>query len=318
MIEVKGRINGGARRSVVNFKANPELNACVKQLDGAAFSSREANLALFRNWLSQRKYSVNTIKVYLDALRIFFRFFEGKEIQSLSNHDFQFFISEYIIKQHLSASYQNQVVNAMKLYCVRMAGMQMDFAHLIRPRRPQLLPNVLSKKEVKLILFASSNLKHRAMLCLLYSCGLRCGELLNLRLEHIDEQQMSVVVMKPSSNHVRYVPLSNKVLKILKVYCADAQPKKWLFEGKRVGEMYDARSLQLVMKRCVEKVKIERAVNLNWLRHSYAFHLLEAGTDVKYVQQLMGHGSSKTTEVYQLLSKREVGKIASPFDLLGI
>ena len=185
-----------------------------------------------------------------------------------------------------------------------------------RLKRAHLLPNVLSKEEVCLILSAQRNLKHRAMLSLIYSCGLRRGELLNLKLEDIDSKRGLVIIRMAKGKKDRVTPLSEKVLVMLREYFRAYHPKIWLFEGQRAGERYDERSLASVLKQALEKCKINKPVTLHWLRHSYATHLLESGTDLRYIQELLGHRSSRKTEIYTHVSNKELQRIISPFDSL--
>ena len=167
-----------------------------------------------------------------------------------------------------------------------------------------------------MILETPRNLKHKAMLSLIYSCGLRSGELLRLMPQHIDSKRGLVIIKQSKGRKDRIVPLSPKILELLRVYFKSYKPKKWLFEGQIEGEMYDERSLQLVLKQCLLRAKISKPVTLHWLRHSYATHLLESGTDLRYIQELLGHTSSKTTEIYTHVSNKELQRIISPFDTL--
>ncbi|MBL7831084.1 MAG: tyrosine-type recombinase/integrase, partial [Saprospiraceae bacterium] len=173
--------------------------------------------------------------------------------------------------------------------------------------------NVLSKEEIKRILEAPSNMKHRAMLVLVYSCGLRRSELLNLQKQDIDSNRMLVIVRKGKGAKDRIVPLSPRVLELLREYYKMFRPKKWLFEGQYGGQ-YSEKSLASVLKLAVEKAGISKPVSLHWLRHSFATHLLEKGTDLRYIQEMLGHNSSKTTEIYTHVSTKSLQKIQSPFD----
>jgi len=154
------------------------------------------------------------------------------------------------------------------------------------------------------------------MLSLIYSCGLRCSELLNLKPEHIDSKRGLVIIRQAKGRKDRIAPLSLKILDLLRQYFILFKPKQFLFEGQKLGEKYDERSLQLVLKQSIAKAKIIKPVTLHWLRHSFATHLLEAGTDLRYIQELLGHSSSKTTEIYTHVSNKDLQKITSPFDLL--
>ncbi len=270
----------------------------------------------FKRCLVSRRYSSNTIKTYVDALGQFLNFFPERTLISLTQEDVIAFNNDFIVKRNLSASYQNQVVNALKLFFSTIENKRMQIELIHRPKRTKLLPNVLSKEEIKLILTASSNLKHRAMLSMLYSCGLRCGEVLRLKPEHIDSNRFLVLVKQSKGRKDRIIPLSLKMLALLKEYYKSYRPSTWLFEGQKKGEPYDARSLQLVLKQSLAKANIKRPASLHWLRHSYATHLLENGTDLRYIQELLGHSSSRTTEIYTHVSNKELQRIQSPFDSL--
>jgi integrase/recombinase XerD len=154
------------------------------------------------------------------------------------------------------------------------------------------------------------------MLSLIYSCGLRCGELLALKPEHIDSKRGIVLIKQGKGKKDRIAPLSVKIVAILRNYYTLYKPKIYLFEGQEIGKPYDNRTLQQVLKQALVKAKISKPVTLHWLRHSYATHLLENGTDLRYIQEILGHKSSKTTEIYTHVSTKSVQKIISPFDSL--
>ncbi len=276
-------------------------------------SSRLEN---FKNWMLSRRYSESTISTYLDALKIFLKYYYSKAIADISNDDVIEFNNKYILANKLSSSYQNQVVNAIKLFYRTMQNTNMNAELIHRPKRSKLLPNVLSKEEVKAILDAHNNIKHKAMLSLIYSCGLRCGELLSLKPEHVDSKRNILIIKQSKGRKDRIAPLSRKIVDLLRVYHTACKPVVYLFEGQNKGEPYNAKSLQLVLKQSLEKTKINKPVSLHWLRHSYATHLLENGTDLRYIQEILGHSSSKTTEIYTHVSTKNIQKIISPFDYL--
>lgn len=190
--------------------------------------------------------------------------------------------------------------------------MEIDKIH--RPKRAKVLPNVLSKEEIKLILNAHSNIKHKMMLSLIYSCGLRRSELLNLKPLDIDSKRNIVIIRQAKGKKDRIAPLSPKILVMLRAYYIGYKPKTWLFEGQIENTKYDERSLSNVLKQALTKSNINKPVSLHWLRHSYATHLLESGTDLRYIQELLGHSSSKTTEIYTHVSTKSLQQIRSPFD----
>lgn len=272
------------------------------------------NLEEFERYLRIRRYSDSTIKTYKDALRIFFRFHSDKRIEEIDNTDLVRFNNEYIIHFRLSSSYQNQVINAVKTFFRQIQNYKLDVSVIQRPRREHLLPNVLSKEEVKRIINAQANIKHSTMLSMIYSCGLRRSELLNLRPSDIQSDRMVLLIRQGKGKKDRMVPLSHKILEMLRIYFKLYRPINWLFEGQVAGERYSEKSLESVLKQAIKKARIDKPVTLHWLRHSYATHLLESGTDLRYIQELLGHKSSKTTEIYTHVSTRSLQQIRSPFD----
>ncbi len=334
----------GESRIKVTFEKDTELIARIKKFDGARWSqqmiawhipdtpenrirfqlpslsdslpSNEGveQIERFKKWLRSKRYSESTIKTYADALKSFLVFYREKPIEEISNEDVIIYNNDYIIKNQLSASYQNQIVNAVKLFFSTIQNKKIDVDLIHRPKRGRVLPNVLSKEEVKAILGAHGNIKHKTMLSMIYSCGLRRSELLNLKFSDIDSKRGIVIIRQSKGKKDRIAPLSLKILAMLREYYITHKPKIWLFEGQDTGTQYSEKSLQSVLKQALQKVGITKPVSLHWLRHSYATHLLESGTDLRYIQELLGHRSSKTTEIYTHVSTKSIQQIKSPFD----
>jgi integrase/recombinase XerD len=268
----------------------------------------------FKKYLNTKRYSPNTIKTYTEALQVFLTFFNDKEVSKINNQDVVNFYSSYILEKNLSISYQNQIVNAVKLYFKTIKETAIIVEKIYRPKTQKLLPNVLSKEEIKKILYAHNNIKHKTMLSLIYSCGLRRSELINLKIHDINSDRNIVIIKQSKGKKDRIAPLSMGVLLMLREYYVTYKPLTYLFEGRENGTKYDERSLAEVLKQALEKAKIKKPVSLHWLRHSYATHLLESGTDLRYIQELLGHNSSKTTEIYTHVSTKNIQQIKSPFD----
>lgn len=301
----------------VSIIKNPPLEKRSKTFLSSEISSEASvKIKLFKQWMRSRRYSDNTILTYCDALLIFLRYYRDKSIYEISNEDLILFNNDYILHNKLSSSFQNQIINAIKLFFSTIENKKLNPELIHRPKRPKALPNVLSKEEVKMILEAHGNIKHKAMLSLIYSCGLRRNELLNLRLKDIDSKRGLVIVRQGKGRKDRIAPLSPKVLDLLREYFKAYKPKEWLFEGQGGKGQYDERSLALVLKQALIKSNINKPVSLHWLRHSFATHLLENGTDLRYIQEILGHSSSKTTEIYTHVSNKSIQKIVSPFDTL--
>ncbi len=270
----------------------------------------------FKYWMRSKRYSESTVRTYTDALKAFLRFYRNSPLEEISNKHLVRFNNEFILKHKLSASYQNQVINAIKLFFKTVENRSIDIDLIHRPKRAKLLPNVLSKEEVKLILNAHGNLKHRAMLSLVYSCGLRRSELLNLKLTDVDSKRNLLIIRQAKGRKDRVAPLSDKTIGLLRDYALAFKPKLWLFEGQEPNQQYTETSLAAVLKQALQKAGIQKPVSLHWLRHSYATHLLEAGTDLRYIQEILGHSRSTTTEIYTHVSTKSLQKVVSPFDTL--
>ncbi|MFN0189006.1 MAG: tyrosine-type recombinase/integrase [Bacteroidia bacterium] len=268
----------------------------------------------FTRWLQSKRYSGNTIKTYCDALIVFLRYFDSKEIGSITNEDVIHFNNDYILKNKYSSSYQNQVVNALKLFFKEIESKVIKIEEIHRPKKEHKLPNVLSKEEVKQLLKRTKNLKHKAMLSLIYSCGLRRSELLALKPEHIDSKRCVLLIRNAKGRKDRITPLPQMMIEMLRIYYLQYRPTLYLFEGQTKGEAYSERSLNLVFNQALQRGNIKRPATLHSLRHSYATHLLEAGTDLRYIQELLGHNSSRTTEIYTHVSTKNISAIISPIE----
>lgn len=274
----------------------------------------QEGLLQFERHIRSLRYSDNTVKSYSDALRVFLKFHNEKKASELTEGDIIAFNHDYIIRNGLSISYQNQAINAIKHYLHIIDSRKVDPELILRPKREKKLPNVLSKEEVKAILESLYNTKHRLMLILIYACGLRRSELLGLRLTDLDKDRGVVMIRQSKGKKDRIVPMSPRLFELSREYYKQYRPQRWLFEGMTKGERYDERSLASVFKKALEAAKVNKPATLHWLRHSYATHLLESGTDLRYIQELLGHSSSKTTEIYTHVSIRSIQQIRSPFD----
>lgn len=336
----------GQDRIAIYFSYNANLLAKVRQIDGAKWSQTlrcwhipstpetrslfklnvndvplphsefHSYMDTFTNWLKSKRYSANTIKTYTEALQVFFSYYQGRSPLEISNDDIIAFNNRYILARKLSSSYQNQFVNAIKLFyrCTEFRNLDLDLIH--RPKRVRTLPNVLSKQEVKSLLDSCKNVKHKMMLSLIYACGLRRSELLHLEPRDILSDRNLLHIRNSKGNKDRVVPLPFSIIEQLRAYYKSYRPAQYLFEGQKKGERYSEKSLQLVFKQSLVRAKIQKPATLHWLRHSYATHLLESGTDLRYIQELLGHKSSRTTEIYTHVSTNQLQNIRSPFDSL--
>ena len=205
------------------------------------------------------------------------------------------------------------LINAIKFYYEVVKEMPNRFYSVERPRKEFKLPKVISKEEVKRIIANTNNIKHKCIVSLLYSAGLRRGELLNLKMEDIDSKRMLIRVNSGKGNKDRFTLLSENVLNDLRTYYLKHKPQKWLFEGLK-GLQYSAGSVKEIINNAAIKAGIKKDVSPHMLRHSFATHLLENGTDLRYIQTLLGHSSSKTTEIYTHIAVSSFNLIKNPLD----
>ena len=293
----------------------PENRRAFKlELEVQLSENHQRRIDAFTLWLRSRRYSENTVKVYIDCMRVFLKFYNDRDALDLTDSDVIHFNNEYILEGKLSSSYQNQAVNAIKLFYSRLEHRRMDMELIHRPKKEKILPNVLSKEEVQQLLQALSNRKHVAMLALIYACGLRRGEVLKLKPTDIDAKRGILIIRQAKGRKDRIAPLPEMIIDMLRGYYKEYRPVKWLFEGSKPGECYSERSIELVFKKALHQSGVKRPATLHWLRHSYATHLLESGTDLRYIQELLGHKSSKTTEIYTHVSTRNLQSIRSPIE----
>lgn len=261
-------------------------------------------------------YSENTQKTYLHYLGLFYDYFNHRDLALISTNEIETFFFEMIQNNQLSYAAQSQYINAIKFYFEKVLGKPKTVYKLPRPRKPKKLPNVMSKNEIRKLFNAVSNIKHKAILHLIYSSGLRLSELLNLQIKDIDSNRMLINIKGGKGKKDRTTILSRQSLKILREYYRSYKPKIWLFESVNEGKQYSAKSVQNIMKTNLDKAGINKPFTIHTLRHSFATHLLEQGTDLRYIQELLGHNSSKTTEIYTHVSTKNIGNIVSPADTL--
>ncbi|MCB0423848.1 MAG: tyrosine-type recombinase/integrase [Mangrovimonas sp.] len=271
-------------------------------------------LIRFKKWLEQKRLSHNTVGTYVDVTKQFLKYMKLKGKSEFSAKLIEAFNYDYVVAPRKSISYQNQCINGIKHY-LSYKGHDMGKFVLQRPKKEKKLPEVLSKEEVKLILENTLNLKHKTLLSLIYSGGLRIGEALDLKVKDIDSKRMLIHIKGGKGKKDRYTLLSSGFLELLRVYYKLYKPKDYLFEGQD-GEKYSATSSQKVLKQAVQKTGITKNVTLHTLRHSFATHLLEHGTDLRYIQSLLGHNSPKTTMIYTHVSETSLKNIKNPFDNL--
>jgi len=271
----------------------------------------------YLNELNLRRYSSNTKRAYISSFRNFMEFFSQDTLSNLTDSDVNNYITHIVEEKKVSPAIQKQAINAIKFYFEKVLRRKVDNYQYKRPKREKTLPQVLSEKEIASILLTLKNLKHRTILTVIYSSGLRLSELLNLKTEDIDWDRKLISVKSGKGRKDRYTLLSPRLEKLLKDYLYYYKPSEYLFEGQKGGK-YSPKSVQNIMQNAVKAAGITKHATVHTLRHSFATHLLENGTDLRYIQELFGHASSRTTEIYTHVSKKSIGKIRSPLDNLDM
>lgn len=273
-------------------------------------------LESYKNLLIQKRYSLNTQKVYCNYFNDFSSYFCESDLAQLSPEQINNYLLYLIQTKNISLSQQNQRINAIKFYYEQVLGREKEIFNLHRPRKEHKLPSVLSEEEIILIFKQVSNIKHKALLYLIYSGGLRLSEVVNLKNSDIDSKRNLILIRETKGKKDRTTLLSQTLLELLRTYYREYKPKEYLFEGQD-QEKYSTRSVQNIFKKALFKSGIKKNATVHTLRHSFATHLLERGTDLRYAQELLGHSSSKTTEIYTHITKKGLDKIVSPIDKLA-
>jgi len=269
------------------------------------------NFTEIKQKLRYKRYSPNTIRTYISCLEQFNRFIKSEKLQINEPVIYQYLMG--LVAKGYSRSSQNQHINAIKFYLEKVLKQKQKSYYIERPLKKRMLPTVLSEQEIQLIFSNIKNLKHKAILSLIYSSGIRIGEALNLTINDLDSDRMLISIRRGKGEKDRMVPMASNVLKLLRVYYKEYKPVNYLFNGNENGP-YSATSVRNVLKRAVYKSNIKKNVTPHTLRHSYATHLLEKGTDLRYIQVILGHSSVKTTEIYTHVSTKNLQAIKSPIE----
>lgn len=271
----------------------------------------------YYSYLKIRRYSDKTIIIYVNAIRHFLVFYADREIETIDNSDVNTYNYLYMIRKGRSGSFQNIFISALRLFLEVSNNTQIDFSLVERPKKKRTLPDILSKTEVEKIIKATPNMKHRTLLLFIYGCGLRKNEISKIRLVDVNSERKILMIRNAKGAKDRMVPVSNQIIEHLRQYYKNYKPKRYLFET-REGVAYPGETAYKVFKRSMNKAGIDKKAGIHILRHSYATHLLEAGTDLRYIQVILGHKSSKTTEIYTHVSNHNIANIASPADDLQL
>lgn len=267
----------------------------------------------FYKYLKGKRYSKSTIETYSFFVADFIAFNNNTALQNLTTRDVELFIEKVFIKRNYSISTQRQFISAVKQFIIFYPNTGISNLTLTRPKKSKILPTVLSQEEMISIIQHTKNLKHRAILALIYSAGLRISELLNLKLAHIQIQRKQLLIKSAKGRKDRYVTLADSFMPLLQNYLMTYQPEIYFVEGTK-GKPYSASSVRKFLFRSCKTANIRRTVTPHTLRHSYATHLLESGVGLRHIQELLGHSRPETTMIYTHVARKDLLDIQSPLD----
>ncbi len=269
----------------------------------------------FKTIMELKRYSSNTIVTYVGLLKTFFEsnHLNSHKLEDASEKEIIPIMIAHINARNYGYTSQKQFISALRLFFMEVFRKKMDFQSIYPTQKPHSLPNILSQSEIRMLLKSVSNLKHRAMLTTIYALGLRSGELLRLKISHIDSDRMLVSIIASKGKKDRIVMLPPKLLQLLRKYFKEYRPTNYLFEGRQ-GGMYSSASLNKVFTMTKQRAGIIKHATLHTLRHSFATHLLEKGTDVRIIQKLLGHNNIGTTLLYTKVSNNVIGQVRSPLE----
>ena len=274
------------------------------------------NQAAFQTYIEMlqlKAYSKNTINTYRNEFSQLLFTLKNNKVEDLTPDRLRSYFLYCINTLKLSENTLHSRINAVKFYFEQVLKREKFFFEIPRPKKPSILPKAIHAQDIKKLFDVTTNLKHNTMLKLCYGMGLRVSEIINLKIKDIDSKNMQVFIERAKGKKDRYVNLPETVLEQLRVYFLEYKPVKYLFEGQ-YGEQYSIRSAQQVFSNALKKAKINKDIGIHGLRHSFATHLLEVGTDIAFIQELLGHKDIQTTLRYTHISQQSIKKIKSPLD----
>jgi site-specific recombinase XerD len=297
-----------------NSVYNGYLKNAVERPERDLSAGNSVVLKSYSSYLTGKCYSESTVKTYSSFVADFFNYLKETPLNTITNRDVEKFIEDVFVPRKYSISTHRQFVSAIKLLKGFYPECKIEELQLKRPSKSRILPTVLSKEEVIDLLRYTKNLKHRAVLAMIYSAGLRISELLSLKLAHIDVDRRQILVKNSKGRKDRNVILAESIIPLMNNYLMSYRPELYFVEGKPF-QQYSAESIRAFLHRANKLAKITKNVTPHTLRHSYATHLLENGIDLRYIQELLGHAKPETTMIYTHVTKKDLMKIESPLDL---
>jgi site-specific recombinase XerD len=292
-------------------------HAFLKPSAASAWKLIPDNLEALRRFTEQLKlkaYSASTIKTYRNEFLQLLCLLRNKKVSELTTDDLRRYFVYCFEKRNLSENTLHSRINAIKFYFEQVLKREKFFWEIPRPQKPSQLPKLLNEEEIQKLFNALPNKKHKAILFTAYSAGLRVSEIVNLKIKHIDSGRMQILIERGKGKKDRYVNLSPVLLDVLRSYVKNFKPRLFLFESEATGGSYPARTIQQIFSNAKHGAGIKKEVGIHSLRHSFATHLLDKGTDIRFIKDLLGHFDIRTTERYLHVSKKQLVNIVSPLD----
>ena len=298
-------------KAVINSEHLQKKNLYKRQLN----EIQKTLLNNFFIYLRGKRYRKSTIDTYVFFVADFIAFHTKKDLNSLDSRSVEEYIEVIFIKRKYAISSQRQFISALKLFIIFYPETMINDLELARPKRSKKLPNVLAPEDIVTILQVTKNLKHRAIIALLYSSGLRVGEVTALELSHIDIVRNQLKVVSGKGRKDRFVVLAQTFLPLLNNYLITYKPHFYFIEGPN-KKRYSESSIRKFLHNSVALAGIKKHVTPHTLRHSYATHLLENGVSLRHIQELLGHSKPETTMIYTHIAKKDLLEIQSPLDAI--
>ncbi|MEY8847277.1 site-specific tyrosine recombinase/integron integrase [Psychroserpens sp. XS_ASV72] len=302
------------KTTLKNHNVENRINESINPAKGSLTKKQETLVQLYKKYLKGKRYSESTVESYTFLVSDFLKHHTNKDLHELTFREVEHYVENVFLKRGYSISTQRQLVSALKLFKSFCPEVAYDSLELERPKKDRKLPTVLSKEDIINLIRVTKNLKHRAIIALVYSCGLRISELINLELQHIDIGRRQVLIKNAKGRKDRYVIIAESFLPLLHNYVNTYMPKKYFVEGLD-HKRYNASSVRHFLKQSCKRAGIRKRVTPHTLRHSYATHLLENGIDLRYIQELLGHAKPETTMIYTHVAQRDLLAIKSPLDI---
>lgn len=292
----------------------PKPKSTRNSLKGYAWTDAQKQaMHAYADVLRMGRYSQKTFDLYGYRFKQFLAAHPNENPKDINLKQIEQYLLNLVKEKNYGARTQKQIVAGIQFYYVKVLGLPKEYYDVPTPRKEFKLPVVASEEEIVRLLVAANNLKHQCIIGMLYSAGLRRAELTGLRIADVDFDRRQIMVRAGKGRKDRTTLLSERMVTALDKYIKEYQPTYWLFEG-RTRKPYSGVGIGVIVRKAAMKAGIKKQITPHVLRHSFATHLMDKGTDTRYIQKLLGHASLNTTAIYAHVSTKDLNKIVSPLD----